>query len=473
MAFTAIYNDKERHAREIPLGEDAYCACGCGDRMRVWKNVPNTATHLKKVDDMGSAGGKSGGSVDGHTHCTGGEGDDHKRWKGVAADALEDEFSDISAVDAFSEESKSELVKENQVGAPVSDKEYRQGDIVLTFGDRDWQLGEGLIVEVQDANKSKDFARTSQDYIEQGFAVVWLFEDDFIEVTGPSPGRCKLTEVDFRHRARQSAMKYMLTCDRGLPPHPYWSEDPFYDCVASAIKPFRAASDRISTENCVPAKVPTEYWDKKRREYWMNESWGARFPSDQYNDTTKHYRLRAAIGSGTNTRVEATFKQSFILPSEQQYWADTTWRKRFTMWMHDLSDNTPPIADVYEAKAQSMMEMSGVRATLPPECSEQLLDKFYDEAFRIDTADELKTRAVRNGWQQSVDHSPLQNLRSALISVEDYRYTRSVVCSFAAIYIRGLGGGATTQSALDRMLNEDDDMYSDSVSLHNARPNTT
>jgi|APHM01.1.fsa_nt_gi hypothetical protein len=371
-------------------------------------------------------------------------------------------------------------------------------------------FGKGFVVEYQHKNEQKDIESTERHYARHNFTTLWLWEENFT-FEGAVP------DVDlFGGRVFKPWPQTVPSCDEwtGTPANRYRLQ-----CMID-----NGSSTRVDATLKKSFTLPTE------GEYWSSEPWYSRFrydmspfgipipgtgiTSDRYEDdvrdeiiqhsisgsdallppkcvdtifynridwdtiepttnSAKRYRIRAAIGSGTNTRVEATFKQSFILPSEQQYWADTTWRKRFTMRMHDFSDNTPPIADVYEAEAQSMMEMSGTRATLPPECSRQLLDKFYVDAYTIDTADELKTRAVRNGWQQSVDRSPLQNLRSALISVEDYIYTRSVVCSFAAIYIRGLGGGATTQSALDRMLNEDDDMYSDSVSLHNTPPNTT
>jgi hypothetical protein len=368
MAWKAFYNGKERHARKIPSGEDAYCT-ECEGIMRPWKH--NVSTHLKHIENMGGTTGAGDG------HCSGGEGDDHSRWKGLAADTLEDEFSDIAAVDGFSEESKTDLIQEKGVSAPVSDKDRRVGDVVLTFADPDWQLQDGLIVEVQDQNKSKDLLLTSQDYIDQGFSVVWLYADDFSDGDGESPGECKLTEVDFRHRARRSAMKYALSEQR-----PRWfswelTNSPYYISAKQSPRPFMMASQSISTDNHVPAELPDEYWSKKQREHWEQQKWLCRFPN-QTHTTPKDHRLRAAVGNGTTTRVDATLKLSFILRSEQEYWRETAWSSRFRCSKYNLSESEDGMAEVYINEVKSELQDPEIDISI----TQWLGPQFWQNAYR-------------------------------------------------------------------------------------------
>jgi hypothetical protein len=44
---------------------------------------------------------------------------------------------------------------------------------------------------------------------------------------------------------------------------------------------------------------------------------------EEWSGTANRHRLRAMIGAGTTTRVDATLKRSFVLMSEQEYWNQT------------------------------------------------------------------------------------------------------------------------------------------------------
>jgi hypothetical protein len=393
--------------------------------MAVWKNRDGVATHLKHTANMG--GSHSGGS----TGCSGGEGDDHSRWKGLAADALEDAFNDIGDIDGFSEETKKELVKEKGVSAPVSDKERRVGDVVLTFTERDWQFGDGLIVEVQDKNKSKNRTLTTQDYVEQGFAVVWLYEDDFIQTqSDESPGKCRLGEVEFRHRARQATHKY-VPVEKQITYKPYdvYCSNPFHPSFIT-----EPDADRDVT---IPAKIPDEYFAEQQRRYWMRQPWHSRFRDEVTSDTEKAYRLRAAIGSGTVTRQTATLPPECI---------DTMIYNRLD-W-----DSIESVGYPKTLKSPPCQNRR-VQATLPPGCSKQIIENLH---HMITTPDELRERACTYGWEQESGRSPYHNLKNALELTSTHSCTRKIVLAFAAIHIRGLGGEKTTQRALDKMADDDD-----------------
>jgi len=123
-------------------------------------------------------GGGSGAKSDCETIA---ESTKHKVWKGFAADALLNMFGEgkVESWAGFDDGEKRELLQERSVDAPASEKEWRVGDVVMNFDERDEQLGNGIILEVQYKNKSKDENLVAKDYIEQDYSVVWLYEDDF------------------------------------------------------------------------------------------------------------------------------------------------------------------------------------------------------------------------------------------------------------------------------------------------------
>lgn len=78
-------------------------------------------------------------------------------------------------------------VPEYTLKAPVTDDvDYRQADALVEFEHRDSQLGEGLIVEVQYRNKSKDIGVTTDDFLAQDYSVIWAegqhFTSDLFEI---------------------------------------------------------------------------------------------------------------------------------------------------------------------------------------------------------------------------------------------------------------------------------------------------
>lgn len=179
MAYIAVHDGERKGAFEVPFQTDAYCR-ECGERMRVWReSTDGRARHFKHISEM--AGGEGGG---GAGSCSGGEGDEHRKWKNFAAERLSEVFDDIA-----------EASVEKRLAAPHTGKKHRDADAIVMFNERDEQLGLGLAVEVQHKNKDKDIEATTQDYLKQDIAVAWLYEEDF------SDDGCRMEEVDFRDRA--------------------------------------------------------------------------------------------------------------------------------------------------------------------------------------------------------------------------------------------------------------------------------
>jgi len=186
------------------------------------------------------------------------ESNEHKVWKSFAADALLNSFGDL--VDewvGYDDVQKRELVKERGLDAPKSAKNWRVGDVVLNFSERDEQLGEGIIVEVQHRNESKDIDLTTEDYIEQDYSVVWLYADDF------SDGRCRLAEIDFRKRAFESAWPEFV------PGREEWPESEFQRLKDT----WSDAKSKGLVKYGASATLPPEWHDEVSEKIWREQSW--------------------------------------------------------------------------------------------------------------------------------------------------------------------------------------------------------
>jgi hypothetical protein len=309
-------------------------------------------------------------------------------------------------------------------------------DALVVLEDPHETYGDGFVVEYQHKNEQKDIEATERHYARNNLTTLWLWEDEF-SFEGVVP------DVD-------------LFDGRVFTP---W-----------------------------PQTVPT---------------------CDEWSGTAKTHRLRAAIGDGTTTRVEANIRLSFVLPSEQEYWKENAWIKRFRFnkWerttgevsahayfrsdqVRDDTDTEVPatlppncvdniiynnldLQSLPEYQSQELIEQvidgdhkhaSVPDATLPPGCSRQIFNRDY----KIEYADELRHKATDNGWRESFNKSPFENLRSALELTSVYTYSRPTVLNFASLYVTGLGGGKVTQRAIDRMTDKDDSEYSPAVTLSNG-----
>jgi len=104
--------------------------------------------------------------------CTGspspGESDYHAFLKGVAASRLAAQFPD-APVDV-------------EASIPLPEgchTDERRADVAVQFPENNPYWGEGLIIEVQYRNHSKNLLATSQDYLRTGYSVFWARPLDF------------------------------------------------------------------------------------------------------------------------------------------------------------------------------------------------------------------------------------------------------------------------------------------------------
>lgn len=95
------------------------------------------------------------------TDCEG-ESDEHLRMKAITHSKLEKKYPEA------------EIEFEEKV-----EGSGRRADVLVTFDEPRGWLGEGIAVEVQYMNKQKDIEEVEQDYLEEDYSVLWLYEDDF------------------------------------------------------------------------------------------------------------------------------------------------------------------------------------------------------------------------------------------------------------------------------------------------------
>jgi hypothetical protein len=311
-------------------------------------------------------------------------------------------------------------------------EEYIDGkrcDALVVLEDPHETYGNGFVVEYQYKNEQKDIEATERHYARNNLTTLWLWEDEF-SFEGVVP------DVDlFDGRVFTPWPQTVPTCDE-------WS-----------------------------------------------------------GISSSRYRLQAMIGKGTTTRVDATLRGSFVMPSEQEYWQKTLWLARFSS--SSINPNVDANVLMADDYLPDISEISGpVVAKLPPNCvddiiyhhlnlrslprykSRKLIDnvieyenkqlpdamlppnvikELHSDRRNIESADELRHRAIDNGWRESLDKSPFKNLQSALETTAGYIYSRPVALNFASLYITGFGGGKVTKRAIERMTDPDDSEYSPNV----------
>lgn len=192
MPFEAIFKGERVPPQEVPEKTPAECP-ECGDKMKIVKShqrdlsgddttgvdsafVPRHFWHPSR-----KGGGAAGG---GGESC--GESDEHTKMKSIAASKLKHIFNNNCW--------KVEL--EYRLKDTVTDADHRDADSLILFEDIDEQLGQGVAIEVQYKNKSKDILAVEKDYQHNNIAVVWATPDDFDD------HNMRLNEADIRQRAK-------------------------------------------------------------------------------------------------------------------------------------------------------------------------------------------------------------------------------------------------------------------------------
>lgn len=230
MPFIATRNDERVIPEGVENGVTVRCP-DCGDTMYPWGPASDgTARHFKHHNR-----GKDCDAV-------GGESATHAKLKSLAVSQLRIEFDGLERHGP-----------EIKLDAPETpETEYRLADALIEFEERDPQLGKGLIAEVQYRNFGKDKSAVLADYLIQGYAVVWLSEDDF------STERCLLNADDFRDRAQRVVWPGHVASETDWQP-------PFH------VEPIGEYQSEV------PATMPIEWHRDLERAVWEDRPWQERF----------------------------------------------------------------------------------------------------------------------------------------------------------------------------------------------------
>jgi len=283
MPWIAKYNGEKKPPRQVPKDADAECV-SCGGRVRVRGPFKDgRPRHFWHIDNVGSAESAAGG---GGSCDAVAESDQHMMWKSIAADELEHIFADNIW--------KCEM--EYELQAPISEKDHRKADALCLFDELDDQLGQGIAIEVQYKNDSKDLQAVEADYLEQKIAVVWVTEDDFVD------RRFALTEADLRYRAAQTVWP------DHAPPITDWKDRTTTE------------TSRFGGETSCPAKLPSEYFDDVSQSIWQNTEWESIFSRSEDPFELDFWDF---------SEVPATIPFEWTATSTKEYWRSRPWKARF------------------------------------------------------------------------------------------------------------------------------------------------
>lgn len=302
-------------------GVQVECA-DCNDSM--YPRGPTSDGRARHFYHPGSATGVTGGSCGG-----GGESVVHRKWKSLVVSRLKQVY-----VEEEWERCGPEVVL--NVEDTETDVEFRQADALLEFTHQHHRLGNGLIVEVQYRNDGKDIAGTTQDYLQLGYSVVWVGEEDF------STERCLLDKPEFEARA-ETVFPTQVPAVSDWEPREY--DLPPVHRQRSSHAPARSGNESESESEsdaetptrqhaltaaaygvpCEPMparsiKLPKEWHEARAREYFRDTPWRELFDSYVWDtdDVRDEWGEMAAIDE-----LEVKF------PFDEWYWRATAWEDRF------------------------------------------------------------------------------------------------------------------------------------------------
>ena len=308
MPYKGLHNGDAKPPQSVPEKTTVECP-ECGDAMHVVKSHERetgafVSRHFRHNRDDGHGGGGGGRSC--------GESDEHIKLKSIAASKLEHIFEDNCW--------KYEL--EYTFGNTATDADHRQADALLLFDDPDEQLGQGVAVEVQYKNDSKDKHAVEKDYIENNISTVWVTPEDF------GDHDMRLNEADIRDRARRAVWPEHAPDRRTWwtpehsPDHLRWENN---GVDRFQIGRLDVMSDRHSRELSVPATFREPLVDTIR---YRESDWSALFTD--YPE--RHFRLQTTV-----PRIDSGTSIPAFVAEE---WLDTQ-RYTTTAWSSLFDDNKP------------------------------------------------------------------------------------------------------------------------------------
>jgi len=144
------------HVTPEEVGDGSTVECpGCGGGLKPRKAHERNGSfvarhffHINESDCDGLGGGR--------------ESMFHQKMKSIAASKAKNEWPDATV----------------SIEQPVGD---RRADVLVEFSDRHNRYGDGIAIEAQHMNESKDIAEVTSDFVAKGYSCLWLWEDQYAE----------------------------------------------------------------------------------------------------------------------------------------------------------------------------------------------------------------------------------------------------------------------------------------------------
>jgi hypothetical protein len=247
------------------------------------------------------------------------ESEQHKHWKRLAEAKLRALFGDQLET----------LQQEYRIEAPISGKERRDADVAAKFLNRDQQFGEGLVIEVQHKNVSKDIQAATDDYVSQDYAVAWLCSDDFGRY------KCKLDETDLRQ----------AVWPERVPHRSQWESNP---ASYRELMRARRVENLLGEYNQgAPATLPKEWHDQQARRIWRTQDWESLFS----RSNVPRWILQGLI----STRSHGSLPRPTLPPAFADQVAATLWSTH--PWERKFNPTTDYLSGVTEGKPRRTAEV--------------------------------------------------------------------------------------------------------------------
>ena len=225
--------------------------------------------------------------------CGGGESDTHRAMKSIALSKLKETYPEHAAA-----------TLEQTIGE-------RQADAYLRFKEPHDTLGYGVVAEAQYRNKEKDIGATTADYLDAGYSVFWLYEDDYddldVELGEPVsvwpnavPESDEWAEIPADARALRTDFKnkYLQETDRGK----HWARNM---ALRGGIEVgFPPAFSKVPpVEKRV--SLPLEWYEERATDWFRETDWEELF--DEYEWDSRTTLPGPDNGAKRNRHVDAIY----------------------------------------------------------------------------------------------------------------------------------------------------------------------
>jgi hypothetical protein len=272
MPFIGIFDNEPVTPEEIDDGTPVSCPECDGKMLPRGPFEDGRARHFYHV---------TGGPDDGN-RCSGGESDPHRKMKSLAVSALRQTFPDHTRC-------------EPEVALDVSQTETlpdtRHADTLVEFTTPNRYYGNGIIIETQYRNHTKDLYATTHDYLSLDYSVYWATQDDF------ATDRLNFDHIEakFSNQQDKAYAVYNYNPDEfstELAASLDW-DDPHQDCEHD----WQHMTDATPSYQSCPSCSTNRIYDQKRTRY-LYDSQELLGPTAEPTSTESEWTIKCSRDDG-------------------------------------------------------------------------------------------------------------------------------------------------------------------------------